>query len=150
MNLSSLKGPNGARKRAKRTGRGYASGHGKTSCKGNKGANARSGATTHIGFEGGQMPLIRRIPKRGFTHAEKEVFQVVNTEKLNVFEKNAVVGIDELVKKGLVRRNDIPVKILGTGDITIALTIKADAFSKSAKAKIEKAGGKTDIVPSPR
>lgn len=150
MNLSNLKTTKGAVKRAKRVGRGYGSGHGKTSGKGHKGANSRSGSTTHIGFEGGQMPLIRRIPKRGFTNAGKIVFQVVNVERLNDFSKSAVVGIDELFAKGIVRQKDAPVKILGNGEVKIALTVKANAFSKSAKIKIEQAGGKTELVPGSR
>lgn len=146
MKLSELKAPRFSGKYKKRRGRGQRSGHGKTSCRGNKGANARSGPTTHIGFEGGQMPLIRRIPKRGFNHETATPFQIVNLLKLNMFQKDSVITAVELHKKGMIRKADGKVKILGSGNIEKALTVKANAFSVSAKGKIEKAGGKTEIV----
>jgi large subunit ribosomal protein L15 len=146
MNLSDLRAPHGAVKKTKRRGRGQRSGHGKTSCKGNKGANARAGATTHLGFEGGQMALIRRIPKRGFNHPKNEYIQIVNIQELSGFQAGQTVEAQMLKKKGLIKNDAAPVKILGTGSIEKALTVKASAFSASAKEKIEKAGGKTEIV----
>jgi len=148
MNLSQLRSPIGGRKRIKRVGRGNRSGHGKTSCKGNKGANARSGHTTHLGFEGGQMALIRRIPKRGFSHrAEKKYFQLVNVKDIDTFkEAETVIDAQLLLKKGLIKSAEAPVKVLGDGEIKKAHTVKANAFSQSAKEKIEKAGGKVEIV----
>lgn len=150
MNLSQLRAPKGATKNIKRRGRGRSSGHGKTSCRGHKGARSRSGTTTHMAFEGGQMPLIRRIPKRGFRHTDRTYFQVVNLAKFSAFEKNTVVDAKELEKKGMIKESGLPVKILGTGEVDRPLTVKANAFSGSAKKKIEKAGGKTEIVPVTR
>ena len=146
MNLSELRAPKGSVKNKKRRGRGAGSGHGKTSCRGHKGANARSGATTHLAFEGGQMPLIRRLPKRGFRREEKVVYQVVNLEKLNKFGKDAVIDAGELRKNGMVRTINKPIKILGMGKIEKPLIVKVNAFSGSAKEKIEKAGGKVQVV----
>ena len=146
MNLSELKSPIGSSKNKKRRGRGGASGHGKTSCRGHKGANARSGSTTHIGFEGGQMSLIRRLPKRGFTSKFREPYQIVNVESLNKFKDEAIVGEEELLAKGLIKNKRSNIKILGEGKLNKNLTVKAAAFSTGAKKKIEDAGGKAEIV----
>ena len=146
MNLSELKAPRGAVKRRKIRGRGAGSGHGKTSCRGHKGAKARSGPGTHMGFEGGQMPLIRRIPKRGFTSKFKVPYAVVNVEKLNTFKNNSVIDVGSLIDNKIVKKRNVPVKILGEGKITKPLTVKANAFSESAKKKIIEAGGKAEVV----
>ena len=146
MNLSELRGPRGSVKTKKRRGRGIGSGHGKTSCRGHKGSNARSGPGTHRAFEGGQTPLIRLMPKRGFRREEKIFYQVVNLKKLNKFEKDTVIDATELRKKGMVRKVNRPIKILGVGQIEKPLTVKANAFSGSAKEKIKKAGGKVEVV----
>ncbi|MDD4203327.1 MAG: 50S ribosomal protein L15 [Candidatus Omnitrophica bacterium] len=146
MDLSKLTPAYGSTKKTKRRGRGQGSGHGKTSCRGHKGEKARSGGGgTHRGFEGGQMTLIRRLPKFGFSKV-KMVYQIVNLAGLKDFSVNSIVSIEELKKQGLIRHLNRPVKVLGIGDIDISLTVKANAFSKSAKEKIEKAGGKVEIV----
>jgi large subunit ribosomal protein L15 len=147
MNLSQLKGRPGANKRIKRRGRGHRSGHGKTSCRGHKGAKARSGSTTHIGFEGGQMPLIRRVPKRGFANEDKIIYEITNIQNLNIFKNDTVIDAAALIDKGIIRNKRRPVKILGKGKLTKPLVIKANAFSKSAVKAIEAAGGKAEIVP---
>jgi len=146
MKIHEIRMPRGANRKTKRRGRGPGSGHGKTSCRGHKGAKARSGPHTHMGFEGGQMSIIRRMPKRGFTNIDSVCYQVVNIEQLKIFDKDAVVTKDVLRDKGLVRKIDRPIKILGTGDMKKPITIKADACSESAKKKIEQAGGKVEIV----
>lgn len=146
MDLSQIKAPKGSIKKIKRRGRGSGSGHGKTSCRGHKGAKSRSGTVTHMGFEGGQMPLIRRLPKRGFNPDNKVIFQVVNIKKLDTFDKDTVVDLELLRETGLIRKLESPVKILGSGGIDKPLIVKANAFSSSAKKKIEQAGGKAEIV----
>lgn len=150
MQLSELKSPWGATKKRKRRGRGAASGHGKTSCRGHKGAKARSGPGTHMGFEGGQMPLIRRIPKRGFTSRKGILFEILNVEKLNFFKNNSVVDKNSLIESGIIKKANRPVKILGDGKLTKSLTVKANRFSGSAKKKILEAGGKVEIVTNIR
>lgn len=145
MRLHDLKPPRGVNKRPKRVGRGGASGHGKTSCRGHKGQKARSGSKLRPGFEGGQMPLTRRLPKRGFTNIFKRRFQIIALEKLNRFKKDSKVTPAMLKEEGLIRNADLPVKILGDGKISKALSIQAQAASKQAKLKIEKAGGKIEI-----
>ena len=150
MKLSELKAPKGAVKKSKIRGRGASSGHGKTSCRGHKGAKARSGPGTHMGFEGGQMPLIRRLPKRGFTSKFKILYEIVNIENLNTFKNNSVVNVDALIENRIIRKRNVPVKILGEGKLTKSFTVKADAFSASAKKKIIEAGGKVEIVSSVR
>lgn len=150
MKLSELKVPKGAVKKRKIRGRGAGSGHGKTSCRGHKGAKSRSGPGTHMGFEGGQMPLIRRLPKRGFTSKFKILYEVVNIEKLNTFKNDSVVDANALIENKIVRKRNVPVKILGEGKLTKSFTVKADAFSASAKKKIIEAGGKVEIVSSIR
>ena len=145
MDLSNLRPAKGSTKKIKRRGRGQGSGHGKTSCRGHKGQNSRSGGGTHMGFEGGQMALIRRLPKVGFNKV-KTVFQVVNLSGLNKFKENSVVSLETLRKAGLIRHLNRLVKVLGVGDIEKSITVQANAFSKTAKEKIEKAGGKVEIV----
>ena len=142
MNLSNLKPRPGSRHRVKRLGCGESSGHGKTSGKGHKGQKARSGGSIRLGFEGGQMPLIRRIPKRGFNNEVfKTKFAVVNLRDLNNFDNGATVDEAALLEAGLIRKPYIKVKILGTGELSKKLSIVANKASESAKAAIEKAGG---------
>lgn len=130
-----------------RKGRGPGSGNGKTAGKGHKGQNARSGGGVRPGFEGGQLPLYRKLPKRGFSNYKfKTTYATVNVEALNRFEDGAVVDLDALMDARLVRRELDGVKILGRGEITKKLTVKATVFSASAKEKIEAAGGKTEVV----
>ena len=141
MNLGTLRPPDGSRKKRKRVGRGSGSGHGGTSCKGAKGQNARSGGGTRPGFEGGQMPLSRRLPKRGFRNLFKKEVIAVNIEFLNRFAENSVVDAELLLKSGLIKKTGDAIKILGKGEIKVPLTIKVDMISKGAKEKIEAAGG---------
>lgn len=146
VNLSSLGPLPGARHKPKRVGRGIGSGHGKTACRGYKGQGSRSGRDKHtVGFEGGQMPLSRRIPKRGFKNPFSKEFAVVNLESLKSFAAGSVVSEQELKDAGLVKK-DLPVKILGNGELNKALTIRAHQFSAGAKAKIESAGGKAEVI----
>jgi large subunit ribosomal protein L15 len=147
MRLHDLKPRPGAKHRRKRLGQGESSGHGKTSGRGGKGQTARSGSSIRIGFEGGQMPLIRRIPKRGFNNARFTTrYLPVNIEALNVFDDGAQVNEAALRKVGLVNGNGDGVKILGNGDLTKKLVVCANAFSASAKTKIEAKGGKCEVV----
>ena len=142
MNLHTLKPRPGSTHRVKRLGCGESSGHGKTSGKGHKGQKARSGGSIRLGFEGGQMPLIRRVPKRGFNNAQfKTRFALVNLDTLNQFDDGATVDEKVLLKAKLIRGNYDGIKILGNGELTRKLTITADKVSASAKEKIEKAGG---------
>jgi large subunit ribosomal protein L15 len=134
------------RKRKKRVGRGHGSGHGKTSGRGHKGQKARSGNKLRIGFEGGQMPLIRRIPKRGFKNISSRKYQVVNLGALGKFKEDETVNPKALKEKGLIAKECEPVKILGEGNLNKPLKVHAQAFSKSAKEKIEKAGGELNII----
>lgn len=142
--LNSLHPPIGARKAPKRVGRGPGSGHGKTSSRGHKGLKARSGGGRGAGFEGGQMPLQRRLPKRGFTNIFKIQYQVVNVADLNAFESQTVVTPSVLQEAGKIKSLKKPVKVLGRGDIAVSLTIKADKFSKTARQKITSAGGNVE------
>ena len=148
MRLEELRPAPGATKRRKRIGRGPGSGHGKTATKGAKGHKARSGGGKAGGFEGGQMPLYRRLPKRGFTpYGGKTSYAVVNLESLSGFTANAVVDPDGLAKAGLIKLSGRGrVKVLGTGDVPHALTVRAHAVSESAKAKIEAKGGRVEIL----
>jgi len=142
MNLHTLKPRPGAKHRVKRLGHGESSGHGKTSGKGHKGQKARSGGSIRLGFEGGQMPLIRRLPKRGFNNAAfHKTYAVVNLDELNRFDDGATIDEAALLDAKLIRGKYHGVKILGTGELTKRLTITADKFSASAREKIEKAGG---------
>jgi large subunit ribosomal protein L15 len=147
MRLHDLKPRPGAKHRRKRLGQGESSGHGKTSGRGGKGQTARSGSSIRIGFEGGQMPLIRRIPKRGFNNKRHaSIFQPVNVSDLNCFEEGARVDVDALRSVGLANGPVRSIKILGTGDLTRKLTVSAHAFSASAKAKIEGKGGTCEVI----
>ena len=150
MKLGDLRPPRGARKPRKRIGRGPGSGHGKTSTKGHKGHKARSGGGKPPGFEGGQMPLYRRLPKRGFTNVFHRAFTVVNVSDLaRCFPKGGEVGPEAFVGAGLLNaRASRLVKILGDGELAAALTVRAHAFSKAAAAKIEAAGGRTEVLPA--
>ena len=147
MKLHELSPANGSTKARKRIGRGAGSGQGKTAGKGHKGQKARAGRGMRSGFEGGQMPLQRRIPKRGFVNIFRTEMAIVNVAALEKnFEAGATVTVEALVEKGLVKKVLDGVKVLGNGDITKALTVQANAFSESAKAKIEAAGGKTEVI----
>ena len=130
----------------KRKGRGHATGNGKTAGRGHKGQKARSGGGTRIGFEGGQMPLARRIPKRGFNNIFAKPLEAINVSALNKFEDGAVVDAQALLDAGVLSKCEYGVKILGNGEITKKLTVKASAFSESAKEKIEAAGGKAEVI----
>jgi len=144
--LSRLESPRGANKKKKRLGRGDASGHGGTSTKGHKGQRARSGGYHKVGFEGGQMPLIRRVPKRGFTNIFHKEFSVINVGDLSRFKSGSLVDPQALCDTGLLNRSKEQVKVLGDGDLAVALTVRAHSFSKSAIEKIEKAGGKIERI----
>lgn len=147
MRLNELRPKEGSRKKEKRIGRGIGSGHGKTSTKGHKGGLARSGGGGKgPGFEGGQMPLIRRIPKRGFTSHFPDGAAVVNLESLNRFDAKSTVTPEQLKAAGLVRNSAAAVKILGEGELSKPLMIQAHQFSRSAMEKIQKAGGKADLI----
>lgn len=147
MRLHNLSPADGSTKERKRIGRGPASGQGKTAGKGHKGQKARAGRGMRAGFEGGQMPLQRRVPKRGFVNIFGKEMTIVNISALeDRFESGAVVDIDALIDAGLVKKTLDGVKILGNGDITKNLTVKANAFSDSAKQKIEAAGGKAEVI----
>ena len=147
MKLHELSPAPGSVKERKRIGRGAASGQGKTAGKGHKGQKARSGSNAHIGFEGGQMPLQRRIPKRGFVNIFAKEIATVNVAAINdKFEDGATVTIEARVESGLVKKTLDGVKVLGQGELTKKLTVQANAFSASAKAKIEAAGGKAEVI----
>ena len=146
MRLDELKPNPGARTSPKRLGRGIGSGLGKTSGKGHKGQKARSGGGVRPGFEGGQMPLQRRLPKRGFRQPDREVFTLLNLERLQDVPAGTVVNPEYLLHEGILRRISGRVKVLGRGEITVALTVQAHAFSQSAKEKIEALGGKAEVL----
>ena len=147
MRIHELKAPRGSRKKTKRVGRGSGSGRGKTSGRGQKGQKAHSGkGGPYLGFEGGQMPLIRRIPKRGFTGRKGQDFQIVNIEKLNVFRKDTVVSLEELKRLNLIKKETRPVKILGAGSLRKPLTIRAHRFTKTALEKIKEVKGKAELI----
>lgn len=149
MKLNEIKATKGARAKAYRKGRGHGSGNGKTAGRGHKGQNARSGGGVRLGFEGGQMPLYRRLPKRGFNNKRfAKAFLEVNVEDLNRFEEGAVVDLASIDAHGLLsvpKVND-GLKVLGRGDLNVKLTVRANAFTSSAKEKIEKAGGTAEEV----
>ena len=147
MKLHELSPTPGSTKEVKRVGRGHGSGNGKTAGKGHKGQNSRSGGGVRIGFEGGQMPLARRIPKRGFNNkmfATK--YATINLSSLNKFKDGTVVDAELLLAAGVIKKVDDGVKVLGNGEITSKLTVNAAAFSQTAKEKIEKAGGKAEVI----
>jgi len=147
MKLNEIRIPAGRKKRhPKRVGRGDASGHGGTSCRGHKGQKSRAGGYHKVGFEGGQMPLQRRLPKRGFTNIFRREFEVVNVDQLAKLPAGTEVTAKLLLEQGIIGRGSRSLKVLGRGEITNALTIKAAAFSESAKKKIEAAGGKAEVA----
>ena len=146
VELSNLKPPRGSRKRRTRVGRGIGSKSPKTAGRGNKGQKSRSGYSRRRGFEGGQMPLHRRIPKRGFHNPGRKEFSVVNIASLNAFAAGETVTPDLLRGRGLVRRAGDAIKVLGDGDLKVALTVQAHAFSGSAREKISAAGGKVEVL----
>lgn len=146
MKLNELKYTEGSRPKRNRVGRGTSSGNGKTSVRGQKGQGARSGGGKKPGFEGGQTPLFMRLPKRGFTNVNRKEYAIVNVESLNAFEPNSVVDLEVLMNAGLVKKSLDGLKILGNGELKVALTVKANKFSKSAVEAIEAAGGKTEVI----
>lgn len=146
MKLHELTPAAGATKPAYRKGRGAGSGNGKTAGRGHKGQWARSGGGVRVGFEGGQMPLARRIPKRGFHNIFAKPLEIVNVSALNKFEDGATVNVCDLLEKGILSKCEYGVKILGNGSVSKKLTVRATAFSASAKEKIEAAGGKAEVV----
>ncbi len=146
MKLNELTKIPGSTTEAKRIGRGHGSGNGKTAGKGHKGQKARAGHGFRAGFEGGQMPLQRRIPKRGFNNIFATEVTAINVSALNVFEDGAVVDIAALIEAGIVNNNTDNIKVLSNGEISKKLTVKANAFSENAKAKIEAAGGKAEVI----
>ncbi len=146
MKLQELQSPPGANKRTKRVGRGIGSGHGKTSTRGHKGQKARSGGSIRPGFEGGQMPLQRRLPKRGFNNIFKKEYAIVNVKDLNCFEDGTVVTIDLLCNVGLVKKISAGVKLLGDGDLDKTLTVQVHKCSRQAEEKITAKGGKFEVV----
>ncbi len=146
MNLSELKPAKGSTGKKWRKGRGHGSGNGKTAGRGQDGQKSRSGGGVRPGFEGGQMPLYRRLPKRGFTCRNSKDIVGINVDELNRFEAGSTVDIEAMIAAGLVSNPKDGVKILGNGELTKNLTVKASAFSKSAIAKIEEAGGKAEVI----
>ena len=146
MKLHDLKPAEGATTAVKRLGRGTGSGLGKTSGKGHKGAKARSGGGKRPGFEGGQMPLTMRIPKRGFTNKWATEYVAINISSLNVFEDGMTVGPVELIQYGIIKKIDDGIKIMGNGELTKKLTVQASKFTASAKEKIEAVGGKVEVI----
>jgi large subunit ribosomal protein L15 len=146
MKLSDLTPAPGSSKKRKRVGRGDGSGHGKTSCRGHKGQGARSGGGTRPGFEGGQMPLQRRLPKRGFHNPFRVEMSVVNLGQLENFPSGSEVTPETLAERGLLGRKQLRIKILGDGSLSKSLTVKAHGFSAKAKEKIEASGGKVELI----
>ncbi|WAA12412.1 50S ribosomal protein L15 [Fervidibacillus halotolerans] len=146
MKLHDLQLNEGSRKTRKRVGRGTASGHGKTSGRGQKGQNARSGGGVRPGFEGGQMPLFQRLPKRGFTNINRKEYAIVNLDALNRFEDGTEVTPELLIETGLVKKEKAGIKVLAKGTIEKKLTVKAHKFSSAAKEAIEAAGGQIEVI----
>ena len=147
MKIHELAPSDGSTRDPKRIGRGHGSGNGKTAGKGHKGSKARSGPNKRAGFEGGQMPLQRRVPKRGFNNIFATRYAILNVSDLNVFDEGAVVDTEALKQKGIVKKTYDGIKVLGNGEITSKnLTVKAAAFSETAKSKIEAAGGNAEVI----
>jgi large subunit ribosomal protein L15 len=148
MKLGELKPPEGSRKKRKRVGRGVGSGHGKTACKGAKGQKARSGGGIKAGFEGGQMPLQRRLPKRGFRPLSKKCFAIIHIRDLNRFPKDTVVEPEVLLQAGLLRKRGDEIKLLSDGELEHPLTVRVHHISKNALKKVEAAAGKVEVIAS--
>ncbi len=147
MNIQNLSPAPNSTFSNKRVGRGMGSGHGKTSGKGHKGQNARSGGGVRPGFEGGQMPLLRRIPKRGFTNNWAKEYTIINVGQLNTLEPNTIVTAEMLKTKGMISKIEkFGLKVIGNGELTVPLTVKANKFSESAVQKIQKAGGSIEVI----
>ena len=146
MKLNEMKASDGARSTNKRIGRGQGSGHGKTSGKGQKGQNSRSGGGVAIGFEGGQTPFYKRMPKRGFTNFNRKEYAIVNVKDLNQFDDGSEVDFEALKSAGLVKKHLDGVKVLGQGTLEKKLTVKAKKFSKTAQKAIEEAGGQVEVL----
>ncbi len=146
MNLHDLSPVAGSNPKAWRKGRGAGTGNGKTAGRGHKGQKARSGGGVRVGFEGGQMPLARRVPKRGFNNIFAKRLEAINVASLNKFEDGATVNVCDLLEKGILSKCEFGVKVLGNGTLTKKLTVRASAFSASAKEKIEAAGGKAEVI----
>lgn len=146
MKLHELKPAEGSRKERKRLGRGIGSGQGKTAGKGHKGQNARSGGGVRLGFEGGQTPLFRRLPKRGFTNISRKEYAIVNLDVLNQFEEGTEVTPELLIETGIVKNEKAGIKILAKGNVEKKLTVKAHKFSSTAKEAIEAVGGTTEVI----
>ena len=146
MRIEDIRPAEGSTKNRKRVGRGVGSGHGKTAGKGHKGQKARSGGTKGAGFEGGQMPLQRRLPKRGFTNIFKKEYAVVNLNAIDAMKGDAVITPELLVERGVIKKMKDGLKVLANGNIQRSVTVKANAFSAAATAKIEAAGGKTEVI----
>ena len=145
MNLHNLHPAEGSTHVGKRKGRGHGTGNGKTAGRGHKGQGARSGGGVRVGFEGGQMPLSRRVPKRGFNNIFAKPLEIINLSALNAFEDGAVVNAEALIEKGILNKCEYGFKVLGNGKVTKKVTVEASAFSKSAKEAIEAAGGKAEV-----
>ncbi len=148
IHAGTLRPPRGANKRPKRIGFGMGSGHGKTATRGSKGQHSRTGSRMRPGFEGGQMPLHRRLPKRGFTNIFKKQFEIVNLSDLERFSAEEAVTPDTLLKRGIIKRLGHGLRVLGDGELKTPLKISAHHFSKSALEKIQKAGGKAEVIPA--
>jgi large subunit ribosomal protein L15 len=146
MNLHELSPAQGSTRPSKRKGRGIGTGNGKTAGRGHKGQKARSGGGVRVGFEGGQMPLVRRVPKRGFNNIFAKPMETINVSALETFDDGTEVGIQEFLDAGIISKCAYGVKVLGNGSITKKITVKASAFSESAKQKVEAAGGKAEVV----
>lgn len=146
MKLNELKATEGSRRNRKRVGRGTSSGYGKTSGRGQKGQLARSGGKTRLGFEGGQMPLYRRMPKRGFNNINRKEYAIINLNDLNKFEAGSEVTIDSLKEAGIVKKELACVKLLANGKLDVKLTVKVNKVSESAKKAVETAGGTVEVI----
>ena len=146
LKLHDLRPAPGSRRTKRRVGRGPASGRGKTAGRGHKGQKSRSGYSMRGGFEGGQMPLVRRVPKRGFNNPTRVEYTIMNVEQLNRFSEGAVVSPELLKENGLLKRRTVGLKILGNGELTVSLTVRAHKFSPSAVQKIEAANGKAEVI----
>ncbi len=148
MNLGDLKPPKGSRKKRKRVGRGVGSGHGKTACRGPKGQRARAGGGTKAGFEGGQMPMQRRLPKRGFRNPFRKEYAIVHVKDLNRFPKDAVVEPNLLIQAGLLRKGDDAVKLLSDGELEHPVVVRVHKVSQAALKKVEAASGRVEVIGS--